>query len=384
MLRGLVRSGLLRLRCQGLLAGRCGAETQGATLQHGARTRPALERFRCRASAETVSHEVHAVAGRRGLAKQVPNIPLPHTLQDAMIHSLLLAHDFSPSSERALAYGVDLVERTGAALHLVYVQETSLGPFVKGSPSPMLGEEQLQRRVQDRFRDALAPYSLGLDDASVSCEVERRGAVAPTLVEIAEQRAVDLIGMGTHGRRGVRRALFGSVAEEVLRTAPCPVLTTRAAGDDAEAPPPAPVERIVVPIDFSEPSRAALRYAARLASVYDAPMTLVHAVELPSIPTVYQLEFSGLSPAEIEARVQDVIEDWGSSAAAPRDRSYVVETGEAVPTLLQVASTPSDLVVMATRGLSGVKRTMLGSVAEGVLRRAPGPVLSARSFPEED
>ncbi len=301
-----------------------------------------------------------------------------------MIHSLLLAHDFSSSSERALAYGVDLVERTGAALRLVYVQETSLGPFVKGEPSPLPGEEQLQRQVQKRFRDTLASYSLGLDDDSVSCEVERSGVIAPTLVEIAEEREVDLIGMGTHGRRGVQRALFGSVAEEVLRTAPCPVLTTSAAADDAEAPTPATVKRIVVPIDFSEPSRAALQYAARLASVYDTSMTLVHVVELPSIPTVYQVEFSGLSPAEIEERAQDVLEDWGTSVAAARNLSYVVETGEAVPTLLQVANTPSDLVVMATRGLSGMKRTMLGSVAEGVLRRAPGPVISARSFPEGD
>jgi nucleotide-binding universal stress UspA family protein len=298
-------------------------------------------------------------------------------LRDPMIRNILFAHDFSPSAERAFAYGVDLVERTGAALHVVYVQETSLGPFVKGNPSPLPGEEQLQHRVQERVRNTLASYSLGLDDDSVSCEAERSGAIAPALVEIAEERGSDLIVMGTHGRRGVRRALFGSVAEEVLRTAPCPLFTTRPEDDDAEALIPAAVERIVVPIDFSESSRTALQYAARLASVYDTAMTLVHAVELPSIPTVYQVEFSGLSPAEIEERAQDVLEDWGASVAANRDLSYVVETGEAVPTLLQVASNPSDLVVMATRGLSGVKRTMLGSVAEGVLRRAPGPVISA-------
>ncbi|MFB6231629.1 MAG: universal stress protein [Salinibacter sp.] len=62
-----------------------------------------------------------------------------------MIRTLLLAHDFSSSSERALAYGVDLVERIGAALHLAHVQEICLGPFVKGNPSPLPGEGVLRR-----------------------------------------------------------------------------------------------------------------------------------------------------------------------------------------------------------------------------------------------
>lgn len=259
-----------------------------------------------------------------------------------------------------------------------------MGPFVGGEPSPQAGEERLQRQYRERCRDAMKPYALGPDDDQVSCVVERSAAAAPSLVEYADAHDVDLIVMGTQGRRGVRRALFGSVAEEVLRTAPCPVFTTRVAEEEAEPPPPAAVERVVAPIDFSDPSRAALRYASRLASVYDAPMTLVHVVELPSIPTVYEHEFSGLSPEDIETRVQSVLEDWGDSVATEQELSYVVESGDPVPTLLQVAAASSDLVVMATRGLSGVKRTMLGSVAEGVLRQAPGPVVSAQSFPEDD
>jgi nucleotide-binding universal stress UspA family protein len=301
-----------------------------------------------------------------------------------MIESVLFASDFSVSSERALAHGVDLVERTGAALHFMHVQEVSMGPFVGGEPSPKLEEEKFQKQYRERCREAMAPYALGPGGERVSCVVERSSAAAPTLVEYAETHEVDLIVMGTHGRRGVQRALFGSVAEEVLRTAPCPVLTTRVPEEDAQASTAPGVERIVVPIDFSEPSQAALQYATQLAPLYDVPMTLVHVVQLPSIPTVYELEFPDLSPEDIEARVQAVLEDWEGSVSSHRDLSYVVESGEPVPTILRIAADPSDLIVMATRGLSGVKRTVLGSVAEGVIRRASGPVISARSFPEED
>lgn len=189
--------------------------------------------------------------------------------------------------------------------------------------------------------------------------------------------------MGTHGRRGVKRVLFGSVAEEVLRSAPCPVLTARTGEDGEQAPEPASIGRLVAPIDFSDASRSALRYTARLATVYDAPITLVHVVELPKIPTVYEVEFSDLSPEEIEDRVRTELEKWGRSVSAEgTDLSYAVESGDPGPTLLDLASTPTDLLVMATHGLSGLKRTVLGSVAEGVLRRAPGPVITGRTFPE--
>ena len=79
-----------------------------------------------------------------------------------------------------------------------------------------------------------------------------------------------------------------------------------------------------------------------------------------------------------------MIREWGRSIGREGPEiSYVVESGDPVPTLLDLASTPKDLVVMATHGLSGLKRRVLGSVAEGVLRRAPGPVITGREFPKQ-
>ena len=189
--------------------------------------------------------------------------------------------------------------------------------------------------------------------------------------------------MGTQGRRGVDRAFCGSVAEEVLRTAPCPVLTTRAIWEEETGPDrPDPIDQVVAPVDFSGPSRAALQYAARLASIYEVPLTLVHVVHVPKFPAAYGFEFSSASRQDLEARVQQDLEAWKEDVdSGVSSGSCIVKSGNPVRSILGAASTPGDLLVMATRGLSDVKRTMLGSVAEGVLRQASGPVLSGRSFP---
>jgi nucleotide-binding universal stress UspA family protein len=300
-----------------------------------------------------------------------------------MIEHVLCARDFSPSSERALGYALELVERTGATLHLMHIQETPLGPFVQGDPSPDPGDQALQQQFEERCRDELSAFSFTPDDNQLTCVAARSGAVAPALVRYAKAHAVDLVVMGTQGRRGVERAICGSVAEEVLRTAPCPVLTTRAIQEDKSQPHrPDPIDQVVAPIDFSEPSRAALRYAGRLASTYEVPLTLVHAIHVPKLPPAYGVEFSAASQQDLEQRVLAELESWNEDVApAGTDGSCVVKRGEPVASILDAASTPGDLLVMATRGLSGLKRTMLGSVAEGVLRQAKGPVLSGRSFP---
>jgi nucleotide-binding universal stress UspA family protein len=300
-----------------------------------------------------------------------------------MIEHVLCACDFSASSERALGYALELVERTGATLHLMHVQEIPLGPFVQGDPSPAPGDQALQRQFEERGRDELEAFSFTPDNDHLTFTATQSGAVAPALVRYAKTHEVDLVVMGTQGRRGVERAVCGSVAEEVLRTAPCPVLTTRAIKEDGPRPhPPDPIDQVVAPVDFSEPSRAALRYAGRLASTYEVPLTLVHAVHVPKLPPAYGVEFSAASQQDLEERVQSALASWKEEEVpAARDGSCIVKSGDPVSSILDAAATPGDLLVMATRGLSGLKRTMLGSVAEGVLRQASGPVISGRSFP---
>jgi len=302
------------------------------------------------------------------------------------MEKILFACDFSPSSNRALEFALDLVERSGAHLHFRYVQEVPPGPLVGGNPSPKADSRQLQNEFEERCRDALRDASRVPPDDQLSFSVQRSEEVAPALVEFADDQGADLIVMGTHGRRGVQCVFFGSTAEEVLRTAPCPVLTARMnEAEGGAVTDPTSVERLVVPIDFSEASRSALRYASQLSAFYQAPRTLVHVVELPDLPPAYEMEFTESDAQAAQERVRGDLKTWGRSVETEEQAlSYVVESGDPAPTILRVASEPEDLLVMATQGRSGLKRTMLDSVAEDILRRADGPVLASRTFPPEE
>jgi universal stress protein A len=136
-----------------------------------------------------------------------------------MFAHILVPIDFSEPSEAAFAYGRDLAMQFGAALHLMHITEN---PFLRAVVSdPISLEEAPMRWLQDRLTD---------DD-------RRRGGVAileqsdepaGEILRYATSAGIDLIVMGTHGRTGLKHALLGSVAEKVVRHAPCPVLVARA------------------------------------------------------------------------------------------------------------------------------------------------------------
>jgi nucleotide-binding universal stress UspA family protein len=152
-----------------------------------------------------------------------------------MFKRILVPTDFSAPSDAALEYARSVATRFGASLHLLHVVEDPYRavysaevyvPEIEGLREEILGN------ALGRLHDRLTPQDVSQLDATTDAVI---GTPAWSIVEYAGGRDIDLIVMGTHGRSGMSHLLMGSVAEQVVRTAPCPVLTVRQANKAATA-----------------------------------------------------------------------------------------------------------------------------------------------------
>jgi nucleotide-binding universal stress UspA family protein len=153
----------------------------------------------------------------------------------ATITRILVPMDFSAHSDVALRYATTLASRFGATVELLHVVED---PFVSGAwgfeaylPNLAEVQEQLVAEAENRLAECRATVS-GQGVPAVA--TVRTGRIASTIVEYAKGLEADLIVMGTHGRTGFTHLVMGSVAERVVRMAPCPVLTVRDAAAHAD------------------------------------------------------------------------------------------------------------------------------------------------------
>ena len=289
-----------------------------------------------------------------------------------MPQTILAATDFSKPAERACDFARDLSRRFQAQLHLLHVTVIFEDPHLEEDHMHRL--EELVASGDDARRRDLETGSDQTPGFDVTPHMVRGLAPAEVIVETASTLGCELIVMGTHGRRGLPHLLLGSVAERVVRTSAVPVLTVRGDADiKLEGTP-----RILVPHDFSEASAAAVRSAAAWADALGAEITLLHVVEPVVYPEFYSVDV--LSDDLMERLVERSERALGAAAedllANVKVRAEV-EVGRAANTISDLADPERfDLVIMATRGLSGIEHALLGSVAESVLRRCRVPMLA--------
>lgn len=270
------------------------------------------------------------------------------------LRRILVPTDEAPCADRAFAHAAHLAETHRAELHVLRVL-----PVTGTSPG--------------RPRTRPVPEGVRL------VEETRQGLSVPDEI-VRYARDVDLVVMGTHGRRGVARIAVGSTTEQVLRQADCPVL---AVGLDAERNAPESVERVLVPIDFSDSSGPALAVADELAAVYGAQVDVLHAVYVPDLPDIYGigLHFAATYPDIVTSSGEALRGLVRQHVAPERVGEIVARVGPPGPTILDEANrTRTGLLVMPTHGRTGLDRLAYGSVAEGVLRRAPCPVFAIKSY----
>lgn len=287
-----------------------------------------------------------------------------------VIKKILCAIDFSLGSQRALREAARLAAEADGELVLVHVWYVP--------PSAFAGEYMIPPPVVQQMSD---DASRGLDDAIRDAKTFGAKRVTAKLlqgvpwnaiVEMVDDPSYDLVVIGTHGRTGLSRVLLGSVAEKVVRHAPCSVLAVPADGE------PKAFTHVLCPVDFSESSRYALQVAGGLVATGGAGITLLHVVETgyweePSLAALMR---------DLETQSTQRLDDW--AAQLRRDVAVPVTTrtgtgwsGAGILTVLD--DDPSiDLVVVGSHGRTGIKRAVMGSVAEKVVRHAKCPVLVAR------
>ena len=146
-----------------------------------------------------------------------------------VLKKVLVATDFSEPSDAALVYGRELAFTFGAQLVVAHVAENTLTRGFGGGDGFVFVDPALQRSVEARAHRQLETLISDEDREQLyaAAVVLTSNAPAHAITEYAKEAAVDLIVLGTHGRGAVAQLLMGSVAERVVRTAPCPVLTVR-------------------------------------------------------------------------------------------------------------------------------------------------------------
>lgn len=295
------------------------------------------------------------------------------------LKNILVAHDFSSTSRKVMDYAIELAHESGAAINFLHVEVVHSGGRVPSSMDPSKAQA-LRAALKEDFEASIEAQNIDKSAlVSVQYTVVQDTAPAPAIISYSRDYDIDFIVMGTTGRRGLARRLIGSVAEEVVRLAPCPVLT---AGEHLVTA--AMLDRmrfVLVPMDFSEDSKESLRLAREIAALHNAHIELIHVVEQRSYPTFYEDKIAAvINETDIESVVIKQMKEVVASIKGPAvDVRFKVLYGHPVKEIIEHAAEKKDaLLVISTHGLTGFERTLMGSVAERVVRMAPVPVITVK------
>ena len=299
--------------------------------------------------------------------------------------SIIVPVDQSPLAEQAIPAAMAIAERARSKVKLVLVHR-ELPPLLPLEPGHVHGRARhAARKTKREYLRALTRHLQERMGRALS-SVMLTGPVARTLAQYVEDTGADLVVMTTHGRGGLRRMWLGSVADELVRTLDVPVLLLRPGEDEALGA--VDFSRILVPLDGSRVAEEVLDPAVALARLWDAELHLVQIVHpltdvadgLPGPPP----DMAGYGEQAMASRLVEARAYLQGISARLRDQklaaaSTAVVGGGVAEALIGLARTKrAGLIAIATHGWGGVRRLVLGSVADKVVRAAEVPVLVYR------
>ncbi len=293
---------------------------------------------------------------------------------------ILCPSDFSPYSRRALDLSIALALRSRGeirALHVVSPLRAIPGRSSASHAPVLFAPADREPLVEDLKRFTEPARSRGLHVEVTVAE----GDVTEAILDESQAWPADVVVMGTRGGRAAGGWGVGSVTENVLRRSPCPVLAVPRPSEDEPGRLPS-FERILCPVDFSEPCRRALEYALALACDTGARLTLLHILEWfpeeetrPDLPLRIPELHLDLGE-DARERLRHVIPE---EALAGCDHEEIVATGRPHRAILRVCrERRADLIVLGIHGRRAIDQVLSGSTVCHVVREAGCPILAVR------
>ncbi len=295
------------------------------------------------------------------------------------IQKIVVPVDFSEYSDRAVDFALTLAETFQASVTLLHV----IVMFSEDvDEARRLKEYETIVRAREKWiHERLKAHQLEANDRGVTIQSEIRRGFSPAdeILEFLAENEFDLVVLGTHGRTGLKHLLHGSVTERVVRLSPVPVLTVHHAQREFRP------ERVLAPIDFSRHSLKAVDYAGLIAQQFKARVIFLHVIEEMIHPAFYAAQIESLFQLDprLKTRAMERLKSFVNRPDLEAD--YVVLEGKPYKEILEYASQQQvDLIVMATRGLTGLDYILLGSTAERVVRLSQCAVLTVGHVDEND
>lgn len=297
------------------------------------------------------------------------------------LQRILVATDFSKASEKAFDQAVALARGAGDVdVHVLHRLAAPIPVFPPIAPpaggswsemGPMLDEYANQLR-QSAMRELEAVVARAPESVSVETSIEEVLEPEEAVAKKIESWKPDLLAVGTHGRHGLEKLVMGSIAARLLHHADTAVMLVRA--DSAIYDGDEPIGPVLVPIDFSDHSHRALAVARLVVTRFHGSLDLVHVVEMLRNP---------LTPAKLTSRFdtdpdlrEKTLEALGDMLGENEGHTSAVDGVSVAGAILKRREeVGARLVVMGSRGLTGLPHLLVGSVAEKVARFSEVPVI---------
>ena len=285
---------------------------------------------------------------------------------------ILFASDGSEDSELATTTAVGLAKITGSKLHVLHVAPAFPDYFEPSDPEPGPTEREGRRILDEQVKKI---ENVG---GAVAQSHLRMGGAAEEVIDLSEELETGLIVLGSRGRGRIRRALMGSVSDSVVRHAHCPVMVVRWKPVSFPA-------KILLATDGSEEAALAAQSAADLAARTASELHVTHVgkalsqggfvagVNVGPLPTGSQELLDKEAKELLQAQLERMRE-----AGASVTEAHLMSGRADEEIIVRAEQVGADLVVVGSRGLGGVRRALMGSVSDSVVRHAHCPVLVVR------